>query len=249
MQATFNYLTSPELSRRPVGLRCVGCIALLLITVLVSDTAIGQGRSPGQPHDFGDTPSPTEMMARLKYHKQHDTPLFDLLRETGVDIFSKLSDDEKKLAGRFVEDLILKEGMNSEKVSSLLEQMNIGSEARQALQEEIERTGADESAITPEQRKKLADKIRKDFMERSVSQSPSEKFDSPADRNSRLSGGQRKPIFSRDLDAANELREELGLEKITDEDIAPTNRGDEPNTQQARGRLQRATETTKRPND
>ena len=121
--------------------------------------------SPIQPRHFSDTPSPTEMMARLRFHKQQETPLFDLLREAGVDIFSKLSEDEQKLAGRFVEDMLLKEGPESERLSSLMDQMNIGSEARQALQEGIERAGGKESAISPEQRKELADKLRKDFLQ------------------------------------------------------------------------------------
>ena len=134
---------------------------------------------PQQPRHFGDTPSPTEMMARLKLHKQQETPLFDLLREAGDDIFSKLSDDEKKLAGRFVEDMILKEGMDSDKVSSLLEHMNINDAAKQALQDSIERA-AGESAISPEDRKKLANQIRKQFLQQSGSSGASP---SNTDRN------------------------------------------------------------------
>ena len=99
MQFIFNYLLGSKLDRRAVGASYLICIGLFLVMGLVCDTADGQGRSRRQPHDFGDTPSPTEMMARLKFHKQQETPLFDLLREAGVDIFSKLSDDEKKLAG------------------------------------------------------------------------------------------------------------------------------------------------------
>ena len=124
---------------------------------------------PQQPRNFGDTPSPTEMMARLKFHKHQETPLFDLLREAGDDIFSKLSDDEKKLAARFVEDMILKEGMDSDKVSTLMEHMNINDAAKQALQDGIERAGG-KSAISPEDRKKLANQIRKQFLQQSGNQ-------------------------------------------------------------------------------
>ena len=138
---------------------------------------------PQQPRNFGDTPSPTEMMARLKFHKHQETPLFDLLREAGDDIFSKLSDDEKKLAARFVEDMILKEGMDSDKVSTLMEHMNINDAAKQALQDGIERAGG-KSAISPEDRKKLANQIRKQFLQQSGNQ---ENLQSPTNRNWRQS--------------------------------------------------------------
>lgn len=105
------------------------------------------------------------MLARLKFHKQQETPLFDLLREAGSDIFSKLSDNEKKLAGRFVEDMILKEGMDSERVSSLMNHMNISPEARQALKEGIDRSGVGETTISPEDRKAIADNVRQQFLQ------------------------------------------------------------------------------------
>ena len=120
MQFDFNH---PErlLHLQPLHrLSQLSCLCVVLVLLAVNSGVHGQrldhlqyqilhqqGFSP-QPRHFGDTPSPTEMMARLKLHKQQETPLFDLLREAGDDIFSKLSDDEKKLAGRFVEDMILK---------------------------------------------------------------------------------------------------------------------------------------------
>ena len=178
MQFDFNH---PErlLHLQPLHrLSQLSCLCVVLVLLAVNSGVHGQrldhlqyqilhqqGFSP-QPRHFGDTPSPTEMMARLKLHKQQETPLFDLLREAGDDIFSKLSDDEKKLAGRFVEDMILKEGMDSDRVSSLMEHMNISDAAKQALQDGIERAGG-ESAISPEDRKKLANQIRKDFLQQS----------------------------------------------------------------------------------
>ena len=214
MQFIFNHLSSLKLGRQTSGVRCFFYASALLSSCLFCDFANGQGRPIRQPHNFGDTPSPTEMMARLKYHKQQETPLFDLLREAGVDIFSKLSDDEKKLAGRFVEDMILKEGMNSEKVSSLMEKMNIGDEARRALQEGIARAGGGETTISPEQRKEIADKIREDFLQRSGSES--DIVDSPTNQNSTLPAGPRDAAAGRDREAENKRREELGLPRLRD---------------------------------
>ena len=205
MHFILNHLSSLKVGR-PTRFRFVFCLGLILIAGFVSDNVSGQDR--GQPHNFGDTPSPTEMMARLKYHKQQETPLFDLLREAGVDIFSKLSDDEKKLAGRFVEDMILKEGIDSEKISSLMDKMNIGSEARQALREGIERAGVDESAISPEQRKELANKIRKDFLQRSGSET--DLFKSPTNRNLQQPERPRDLAAGQDREAINNRRQEFG---------------------------------------
>ena len=196
MKFIFNHHLRPQLDCRPIGARLLIWVGLFLIIGLVGSTVSGQQfpdqsskfgttLSPTGPHQFSDTPSPTEMMARLKLHKQQDTPLFDLLREAGVDIFSKLSDDEKKLAGRFVEDMILKEGLDSERFSSLMEKMNIGDDVKQALQESLERAGVDESATSPEQRKQLADKIRKDFLQGTESQRDA--FRRSANQNQRQS--------------------------------------------------------------
>ena len=230
MHFIFKYLSSLLANSLHAGLRLRFCLGLMLLTCLVNNTANGQASF--QPHDFGDTPSPTEMMARLKYHKQQETPLFDLLRESGVDIFSKLSDDEKKLAGRFVEDMILKEGMDSEKVSSLMKQMNIGSEARQALQEGIERTGVDESAISLEQRKELADKIRKDFLQRSASQS--DNVNPSVDPNLGQPNSPSDLATSQNREAANNLREQLELDrrKPAYENPSPPKRADDRLKQQ-----------------
>ena len=226
MQLIFNHLLSPRLDLRRACAKYLSCLGLILVVCLISDNAIGQRpgnfRGPIEPHDFGDTPSPTEMMARLKYHKQQETPLFDLLREAGVDIFAKLSDDEKKLAGRFVEDMILKEGLDSEKVSSLMEKMNIGDEAKQALQEGIERAGVGESAISPEQRKELANKIRQEFLQRSDSQSDTS--ESSTNANGQQPEEARKFTDRRDREAENRRREELGLARLPDEDSVSANR-------------------------
>ena len=200
MQFVFNQHWSPKSGCRSFRWWCVCSFVVTFVPTIVVGTANGQGRFGGQrppffqrqsefqhqsefsqPRNFGDTPSPTEMMARLKFHKQQETPLFDLLRESGLDIFAKLSDDEKKLAGRFVEDMILKEGMDSDKVSSLMEQMKISPDAKQALQQGIERAGGDESTISPEQRRELADKIRQQFLQRSNPESDA--FKSPSNRN------------------------------------------------------------------
>ena len=182
MQLNFNHIEHLSFHRplHRVGQLWCCCVVVALLTM--NPAAHGQWLQQGipqQPRHFGDTPSPTEMMARLKLHKQQETPLFDLLREAGDDIFSKLGDDEKKLAGRFVEDMILKEGMDSDKVSSLLEHMNINDAAKQALQDGIERA-AGESAISPEDRKKLANQIRKQFLQQSGSSGASP---SNTDRN------------------------------------------------------------------
>ena len=125
MQLDFNHIE--HLPLRPLHrLSRLWCLSVALVLLTVNSAVYGQTQRldhlryqnwhrqgiPQQPRHFGDTPSPTEMMARLKLRKQQETPLFDLLREAGDDIFSKLSDDEKKLAGRFLEDMILKEGMD-----------------------------------------------------------------------------------------------------------------------------------------
>ena len=192
MQLDFNHIE--HLPLRPLHrLSRLWCLSVALVLLTVNSAVYGQTQRldhlryqnwhrqgiPQQPRHFGDTPSPTEMMARLKLHKQQETPLFDLLREAGDDIFSKLSDDEKKLAGRFLEDMILKEGMDSDKVSSLMEHMNINDAAKQALKDGIERAAGD-SVISPEDRKKLANQIRKQFLEKSGNQ---EKLKSPATEN------------------------------------------------------------------
>ena len=178
MQLNFNHFAFFNLGRQMFRLRCIFVLWSILVMGLASSDVNGQAPfhrqrgngpyrnfGPPQPRNFGDTPSPTEMLARLKFHKHQETPLFDLLREAGSDIFSKLSDNEKKLAGRFVEDMILKEGMDSERVSSLMEHMNISPEARQALQEGIERAGGGEAAVSPEDRKAIANNVRQQFLQ------------------------------------------------------------------------------------
>ena len=178
MQFDFNHFAILNFNRLAFRLTRFCGLCLILIMGLMSTVAHGQiqlerqrnyysyrGFTPAKPRDFGDTPSPTEMLFRLKFHKQQETPLFDLLRGAGVDIFSKLSDDEKKLAGRFVEDMILKEGMDSERVSSLMEHMNIGPAARRELQKGIERAGGGKLASSPEARKVLADNVGKHFLQ------------------------------------------------------------------------------------
>ena len=55
--------------------------------------------------------------------------------------------------------------MDSERVSSLMEHMNISPEARQALQEGIERAGGGEAAVSPEDRKAIANNVRQQFLQ------------------------------------------------------------------------------------
>ena len=199
MQLNFNHIEHLPLLRPLHSVGQLWCWFVVVALLTVNPAAHGQWFQQGfppQPRHFGDTPSPTEMMARLKLHKQQETPLFDLLREAGDDIFSKLSDDEKKLAGRFVEDMILKEGMDSDKVSSLLEHMNINDAAKQALQDGIERA-AGESAISPEDRKKLANQIRKQFLQQSDSSgvSPSNTDRNPPNSDAeQVAGDLAKPF-------------------------------------------------------
>ena len=201
MQLNFNHIEHLSLRRPLHRVRQLWCWCVVVALLTINSSAHGQYQRsqqgfPPQPRHFGDTPSPTEMMARLKLHKQQATPLFDLLRETGDDIFSQLSDDEKKLAGRFVEDMILKEGMDSDKVSSLLEHMNINDAAKQALQDGIERA-AGESAISPEDRKKLANQIRKQFLQQSGSSgvSPSNTDRNPPNSDvEQVAGDLPKPL-------------------------------------------------------
>jgi len=228
MQFIFNQPSSPKRNPRMFDARYFICLGLFLIIGLTNSTVSGQRfrrtRSSDAVHErapthFGDTPSPTEMMARLKYHKQQETPLFDLLREAGVDIFSKLSDDEKKLAGRFVEDMILKEGLNSERVSSLMEKMKIGSEAKRALQEGIDRAGG-ETAISPEQRKELADNVRKDFLQKSELELNDLK--TPTNRNWRQP--ELPPELAAEREALKKRLEELGIESNNPSGSANPNR-------------------------
>ena len=86
-------------------------------------------------------PSPAEMLIRLQYRKQQETPLFDLLRNSGRDIFSKLGDDERKFAERFAEDLIQKRGLDSAEVQELMSQMNVTPEMQKAISDSLR--GAD----------------------------------------------------------------------------------------------------------
>lgn len=221
MQFDFNHIE--HLPLRPLHrLSRLWCLSVALVLLTVNSAVYGQTQRldhlryqnrhrqgiPQQPRHFGDTPSPTEMMARLKLHKQQETPLFDLLREAGDDIFSKLSDDEKKLAGRFLEDMILKEGMDSDKVSSLMEHMNINDAAKQALKDGIERAAGD-SVISPEDRKKLANQIRKQFLEKSGNQ---EKLKSPATENWQQPNSARCPSSNTGQNPPNSDSEQVAGE-------------------------------------
>ena len=221
MQFDFNHIE--HLPLRPLHrLSRLWCLSVALVLLTVNSAVYGQTQRldhlryqnrhrqgiPQQPRHFGDTPSPTEMMARLKLHKQQETPLFDLLREAGDDIFSKLSDDEKKLAGRFLEDMILKEGMDSDKVSSLMEHMNINDAAKQALKDGIERAAGD-SVISPKDRKKLANQIRKQFLEKSGNQ---EKLKSPATENWQQPNSARCPSSNTGQNPPNSDSEQVAGE-------------------------------------
>ena len=96
MQLNFNHFALLNLGRQMFRLRCIFVLWAILVMGFASSDANGQapfhrqrGNGPygnfgsAQPRNFGDTPSPTEMLARLKFHKQQETPLFDLLREAG----------------------------------------------------------------------------------------------------------------------------------------------------------------------
>lgn len=123
----------------------IAVFAWSLFAIGLDSISFGQDRS--QARNLG-APSPAEMLIRLQYRKQQETPLFDLLRNSGRDIFSKLGDDERKFAERFAEDLIQKRGLDSDEVQELMNQMNVTPEMQQAISESLK--GADLSGLGSE---------------------------------------------------------------------------------------------------
>lgn len=115
-----------------------GTFVWAMIANLIASTAAAQNRTSAR--NLG-APSPAEMLVRLQYRRQQETPLFDLLRGSGRDIFSKLGDDERKFAERFAEDLIQNRGLESEEVQELMKQMNVEPRVQKAISESLK--GAD----------------------------------------------------------------------------------------------------------
>ena len=136
-------------SYRLVLNNCLSCVAFgLLVTILAAiwpSNAV-HGQVNAKPRNLG-APSPAEMLVRLQYRQQQETPLFDLLRKSGQDIFSKLGDDERKFAERFAEDLIQNRGMDSEEVQELMRRMDVQPDVQKAIRESLKRNRSESGGV------------------------------------------------------------------------------------------------------